>query len=654
MRFPLRRAELWLPLLIAAAGLAPPAFGDDWQPIAPEDLKMTAEPKAPGAAAIILYRQIDRDDNLPVEIVYERIKILSEEGRKYADLEIPYLKSSESIHDVQARTIRPDGTVAKFDGTAVDKTIVKGRGVKYLAKTLALPDVQVGSIIEYRYHHLLQSGYVFDSHWILSKELYTRLAKFSLDRYSEFSLTWSWPMGLPPGTDPPKERAGRIRLEAHDIPAFAVEDDMPPDNELRMRVDFIYSDEYDLDKDPDVYWKKYAKKKFRDVEDFVDERRAMEQALAQIVQPGDSDEQKLHRIYDRCQQIRNVSFEREKTEQETKRENLKPPHDVEDVWKRGYAAGEQVTWLFLALARAAGLPADAVLIPTRDKYFFSRATMNPNQLNSNVVVVKLGGKDQYFDPGSAYLPYGMLPWHETAVQGLRLHKDGGEWVSTPVPGSEDSRIERRAVLKLSERGALTGKLTVTYTGLEAHWRRLEERDDDAAARRKYLEDQVKQFVPVGITVKLSNEPDWASSAPTLVAEFDLEVPGWAEIAGKRVLLAPGLFGNSEKFQFVHAVRVHPLYFTFPYLRHDDISIELPAGWQLSSVPTAKSDDRKILVYTLATDSSGQTLHVKRAVMVHLTLVQVKYYDQVRDFFQGVRAGDEEQIVLTREPARPKS
>ena len=64
----------------------------DWPPISPDDLKMTSEPKAPGAAAIILYRQVDRDDSGQTshENDFLRVKILKEEGRKYADVEIPF------------------------------------------------------------------------------------------------------------------------------------------------------------------------------------------------------------------------------------------------------------------------------------------------------------------------------------------------------------------------------------------------------------------------------------------------------------------------------------------------------------------------------------------------------------------------------------
>ena len=56
----------------------------NFQPVSPAELKMTSEPKAPGAPAIILFREVDRDDRGQTahEDVYFRIKILTEEGRK--------------------------------------------------------------------------------------------------------------------------------------------------------------------------------------------------------------------------------------------------------------------------------------------------------------------------------------------------------------------------------------------------------------------------------------------------------------------------------------------------------------------------------------------------------------------------------------------
>src|ERR1700726_1241051 len=219
-------------LLPASGSRMRTAIADEWQPISPEELRMTSVPEAPGAPAVILYRQVDRDDSDRTghQYSYVRIKILTEEGRKYADVEIPYFKEQGNIHSLKARTVRPDGSIANFEGKAFDKTIVKAKGVKYLAKTLTLPDVQVGGIIEYHYMYDLQEGYVFDSHWILSDELFTRHAKFSIKASPKFQLRWSCPAGLPAGTQPPKDDHGMIRLETQNVPAFQIEDYMHPED----------------------------------------------------------------------------------------------------------------------------------------------------------------------------------------------------------------------------------------------------------------------------------------------------------------------------------------------------------------------------------------------------------------------------------------
>jgi hypothetical protein len=107
----------------AAIGLAVWMLADQqanaigFQPVSPEELKMTSEPLAPGAPAIILYREVNRDDNghTSHEDNYFRIKILTEEGRKYADVEIPFQKGANDVVNVYARSIRPDGTIANFD-----------------------------------------------------------------------------------------------------------------------------------------------------------------------------------------------------------------------------------------------------------------------------------------------------------------------------------------------------------------------------------------------------------------------------------------------------------------------------------------------------------------------------------------------------------
>src|SRR6266481_1085066 len=432
--------------------------------------------------------------------------------------------------------------------------------------------------------------YVFDSHWILSDELFTKAAKFTLKPSNEFALRWSWPNGLPNGAPPPEEGKGvhpQIHMEANNIPAFQVEDDMPPEDAMKFRVDFNYS-EGSVETDPDRFWKKEGKKQNDRVESFVGKKKAMEEAVGTIVAASDTPEVKLQKIYARVQKVRNTSYEVEKTVQEQKRAQEKGVSNAEEVWKRGYGDGEQITLLFLGLARAAGLEAAAARISTREDHFFSKNIMRDKGLHTYVVIVKVNGKDMNFDPGSAFTPYGMLPWAETSSPGLKLDKDGGTWIMTGLPECTDSRIERKADLKLTQEGSLEGKL---------------------------------------------------------VAEFDLKVPGWVSGAGSHALLPVGIFGGPEKHLYEHTTRVHPLYFHYMSEKVDDVTIELPLGWKVSHLPKPGDKDEKLLVYSMKADEKNGTLHLERRLKNQLVVLEPKYYPAVRSFYESVRTGDEEQIVL---------
>jgi hypothetical protein len=345
------------------------------------------------------------------------------------------------------------------------------------------------------------------------------------------------------------------------------------------------------------------------------------------------------------QQFRNTSYELRKTEQEEKRDKEKPVENVEELWRRGYGNGQQITWLFLALVRAAGVEAYGCWVSDRRQYFFQPNRMQSQELDANVVLVKLNGKDLYFDPGGAFTPYGMLTWSETGVQGLKLDKDGGSWIVTRLPASSESQIQRSAKLTLSETGDLEGKLTVTYTGLAAMYDRLENRNVDEVARKKFLEEAIRTQVRGTSEVQLTNQPDWGHSEPPLVAEFEIKIPGWASNAGKRTILAAGVFTANEKKLFEQEHRVYPIYFEYPYEKSDDLTIDLPSGWQVSSLPRTASVDGHIVAYSINVENSQGVLHVSRKLNFEILLLEQKYYAALRDFFQSVRSGDEGQIVL---------
>ena len=557
----------------------------EWQSIDPADLAMKEEPLAPGAAAIYLYREALDDDNVAHEDFYIRIKVLTEEGKKYGNVELPYLKGLLNITDIRGRTIEPDGTVVPWTGKAVDQVVVKARGVKVQEKTFTLPDVEVGGIVEYKYRTSWDSTLLFDTTWYYSEDLFTRQARFTLKPAVGSGLgLMSRTQNMPPNTGPHRGPDGMAHMDLQNVPGIEDEQFRPPESFLKGCVEFFYV--LNTTVDPVKYWKQVGKDLDSGIEQFVGRHKEIETEAERIIQPSDPPETKLRKLYARAQALRYLSYEPEKTDEELKREKLKDINNVADVLKNGYARGNSINWFFLALVRAAGFQASPVLVSERSTYFFAYGLLDSREMNEAVVAVNLNGQDIYLDPATKHCPFGILPWAETGVQGIKLDKDGGAFVTTTQPKSSDALIERSGTLQMGSDGWLEGTLAVVFHGQEALWRRNNAENQDDESRNKSLTDTVKGWLPAGATIDLTNQPDWAGSETPLRAEFKVRTKFVGASTGRRLLMSESLLANLIAVHFEHPLRTYPVYFDYPLEFTDDISVALALVLQPESIPPA--------------------------------------------------------------------
>lgn len=117
--------RLALLLLLNLTVLCVPALAD-WPPITAEDKGFVSVPGQAGAPAVILAREEVDNDVLHVHSLYVRMKILTEAGRKYADVELPFYSRRADITDISGRTVHSDGTIVPFDGKPFEQIVEKG------------------------------------------------------------------------------------------------------------------------------------------------------------------------------------------------------------------------------------------------------------------------------------------------------------------------------------------------------------------------------------------------------------------------------------------------------------------------------------------------------------------------------------------------
>src|ERR1700680_2818813 len=109
----------------------PGQVSDAWQPVPKDDLALKDNPANPGSSAMILERQVSTDEEKRVQTELVRIKVFTEAGRTYADVEIPYLVKSTSVESIRGRTVRPDGSVIPFSGAVFDRMVARYKKVRY-------------------------------------------------------------------------------------------------------------------------------------------------------------------------------------------------------------------------------------------------------------------------------------------------------------------------------------------------------------------------------------------------------------------------------------------------------------------------------------------------------------------------------------------
>ena len=633
-----------------------------WPPLTPQDLALKDNPLNSGEPALILYYEVQTDSVKSTETVYKRIKVFREEGKKYADVEIPYFESLTQVEEIRARVTSPDGKSEEFSGTVYDKEVVKVKKYRFSAKTFTLPNVTVGSILEYSYRlhwrsdipdvfrnpakYLITETMAYPAaEWEIQQALSLRQGHFVLHALKVRGIrTATFSHELPSDAIRKTLEDGTVDLEVRNIPAFEQEDYSPPEASLKVRADVFYTLGMFIE-DPKYYWGSLARRQAEYYDAFIGKHKGVQKEADRLMSPGDSDETKLKKIYARVQQIRALTYEPEKSKKEKKQESLKENKNVEDVLNRGYAYGNEINLVFIALARAAGFQAYPVRVTARNRSFFAQERLDPNQLNSLVVKVIVGSGSRFFDPATLYCPYGLLPWEETHAGGILVDAIHGQIGNTPPPESKDAVTRRHGELNLDAEGNLEGDLTIAYEGQEALTRRLKAIDQDETQRRKDLEEAVQASLPHGAVVKLLSADPWKSSEAPLKADFHLQVPNFANKAGQRLVLPLGIFHTNGQNPFASARRVHAVYFDYPAEVYEEVTVALPAGMEVESLPSNQKADAKAALYDLSVVVEKDSLRVKRFFKIAAYLLPVDRYPALRKFYEYVRTNDEQQAIL---------
>jgi hypothetical protein len=534
-------------------------------------------------------------------------------------------------------------------GDIFETTVVKAGGIKVQTKAFALPRVEPGVIVEYRW----REGHANQlTHYVklpLQREIPVRKLSYSV-KPSEYVRGFRMVVSTfrSPVEAKQTETDGFTVLTLHDVPAFKTEPEMPPEDEVRGFMLVYYTAHATQARE--AFWKEHGRK----LHDAYKKRLAPDDSVraeaVRLLAGATGPEDKLERLSRFCRsEVKHLYFNDGLTAEARERAAQKSNANAADTLARKLGTSHDIKVLFGALAAAAGFDVRVAASVDRSQIFFDEGFLDPYFMDQRLIVVRVGEDWRFYNP-AASIATGLLPWeHEgLSVQSIR---------------------RRRALLRVDAEGGLEGDITIEAIGHTARRERARYATLSMEKRIETLTDEVKGRLP---TIEVTDPAfeGLGHGDETFRLRYHVKVPQYAQRTGARLIFEPAFFEKGRAPRFTSATRRNPVYFPFAWTDEDDVRIEIPTGFEienaegvapLSAGPVggyaAKLGIQKVLAPApgpCPTLPEGECMQVPLALAHHRRiwfggeghiLFGAQQYAPIKAFFDAVEKADARTVVL---------
>jgi hypothetical protein len=562
---------------------------NSWLPVTDAERAMKApivDPKA-GVEAIFMRVHVSDDwsGDTPqrISVHYVRLKVFNEEGKdKASTIEIPFDEHSDIV-SVAGRTTKPDGTVLELSKDAIHESVqTRLGGLRRNVKSFAMPGVDVGAIVEYRWREIRETRNIRYLRLQFQDEFPIEKVTYFVHPLRDTSEKMSfWPFNCKP-TPLTDGNDGFDSTTLENIAAFREEPMMPGEPNVRPWALVFYHQDTKRD-DPDKYWSEVGKRWYKELKTGLKANDELKQIAAQTVAGAKDDNEKATRLIQWIHANVRDLWGRQVSSEERAKVLKKWPKDhvrsSTDVYKSGVGTSDELNTLFAALAMHVGMDARPALMGDRDDMVFDKRLVEDYFLRNVDMALSIGGQWKIYDVNARMLPAGMLSWREEGVSALIADPKTPEFITVPISGPDDSMSNRKGRLALSEDGTLEGDLEESWTGHAAEERRRNLDGESSDRQQEDTKEQILKWFPqaevTALHLENADKPDQA-----LKLTYHIRVPGYATRTGKRILFQPVFFQRGEEPLFSTQDRKYDVIFHFPWRETDAVSIELPAGFTL--------------------------------------------------------------------------
>jgi len=569
--------------------------------------------------------------------VHRRIKILKEDGLKKADIKLEYehYLNSQDINNIVANTYNLDAA-GNIVVSKLEKKLIyqKKLNAKYTQQSFTMPDVKVGSIIEYKYTFRGYDG----RHWIMQESIPVKLSSYEVNFPGAIELHTRAFCTYP--LDAKDESTGirtikKYRME--NIPGVRNEEYVSCRGDYVQRIECwpvaytIEGRRYPLIRT----WTGVAKMLLED-EDFG------MQLKKEIPRTADLDEQlkKISDPYLKMVTIHNYVRTNMKWDGVN---NFWALSGVKSAWKDKSGTSGEINLILINLLRDAGLKVDPIMVSTQDNGRISMSFPDLYQFNKVLAYVEIGDTHYVLDGTDKYTPSGIIPQDVMATEGMILDAASPMSFRMQVLWDE-SHVDKNIVIlqaSIDESGKMKGHTTITSRDYGRTKR---------TPRLKNKEEYISRFISRGKQDFSIEDLKWKNeetdSLP-LIQDFDFN--GAVNSSGDYSYFSINMFGGFGTNPFISEQRVADVFFGTNQMHQIITSIRIPDGYVFEELPKnikMTLEDQSLAVSRMVA-VQGNMLSSRITLEFKRPLYSPEEYADLREFYKKMYSLLDEQIVFKK-------
>jgi hypothetical protein len=237
----------------------------------------------------------------------------------------------------------------------------------------------------------------------------------------------------------------------------------------------------------------------------------------------------------------------------------------------------------------------------------------------------------------------ILPFRDLNWSGRILKKEGVSEIIDVMPTFNSNEVVNM-LLSIDEKGIVSGQVRQQYFDYNA----LRFRENhNGVSTNSIVESMEKENK--GLEVENYEVVNDKNYNEPVIEKYAIKNSNEVEIIGSKLYFAPLIHMAMSENPFKQETREYPIDFSYPFKDKYTISIKIPEGFQVESLPKATTIalDKNYGSFSYTATNTDTQVQVVVTFNINASIIPAEDYAILKDFFKAVADKENEKVILKK-------